>query len=170
MQRTPLYQAHIDANGKMVDFGGWEMPLNYGSQIQEHRQVRTGAGMFDVSHMCAVFVSGASAVNFLNWVLTNNVCDLEHGQAQYSLMCNQSGGVVDDLYTYRVGPDKFLLIINASRIGPDMNWLQEKLTEFEERDHVSLKNASSGYAAVAVQGPAVAGFIDDAIAGSGGIA
>ena len=169
LQQSPLHDMHLGLGAGLIDFGGWEMPVKYTGIIDEHHAVRKAAGLFDISHMGEVFVSGASAVNFLNWVLTNNVCDLEHGQAQYSLMCNQSGGVVDDLYTYRVGPDKFLLIINASRIGPDMNWLQEKLTEFEERDHVSLKNASSGYAAVAVQGPAVAGFIDDAIAGSGQI-
>jgi len=151
----------------LIDFGGWEMPVKYSGVIEEHHAVRKAAGLFDISHMGEIWVSGARAADFLDWVLTNNVHDLGIGQAQYSLMCNEAGGVIDDLYVYCVGHETYLLVINASRIGPDFLWLSRKTRDFGEKGHVILKNVSSEYAAVAVQGPAVEGFIDAAIQGNG---
>ena len=114
MKRTPLYQAHIDAGGKMVDFGGWEMPLNYGSQIQEHHQVRQDAGMFDVSHMTTVDFKGPEAKRFLQTLIANDVAKLTiPGKALYSCMLNESGGVVDDLIVYYQSDTDYRLVINA---------------------------------------------------------
>src|SRR5687768_11198567 len=116
LKRTPLYEAHVKLGGRMVEFGGWEMPVQYSSIVDEHLAVRRAAGVFDISHMGEVFVAGAGAEEFLNSVLTNDVRKLTTGQGQYSIMCNDRGGTIDDLYVYRLADEEFLLIINASRI------------------------------------------------------
>jgi aminomethyltransferase len=163
LQRTPLFSAHQKLGGKMIDFGGWEMPVQYSSIVDEHLAVRRNAGIFDISHMGEVLVSGAGALGFLNRTLTNDASKLAVGDAQYSLMCNERGGTIDDLYVYRTAETEFLLIINASRIEPDVAWL----TRLAEREgNVSLKNVSGEFAAVAVQGPRVIEFIDKAIPGA----
>jgi len=167
LQQSPLHDEHVRLGAGLIDFGGWEMPVKYSGIIEEHHAVRKEAGLFDISHMGEIWVSGARAAVFLDWVLTNNIHDLEVGKAQYSLMCNEGGGVVDDLYVYCVGHGTFLLIVNASRIGPDSLWLREKLGVFNEKSDVVLKNVSAKYSAVALQGPAVAGFINNAISGNG---
>src|SRR5208283_1686210 len=127
MKRTPLYAAHLSLGGKLIEFGGWEMPVQYASITQEHLAVRTAAGLFDISHMGEVRLSGAGASGFLNHTLTNDIRKLAVGQGQYTLMCNERGGVVDDLYAYRLGPEEYLLIINASRIEADLAWLERQL-------------------------------------------
>jgi len=160
MKRTPLYSAHQKLGAKLIEFGGWEMPVQYTSITDEHLTVRKAAGIFDISHMGEVSVTGSDADAFLNQTLTNDVKKLEVGAAQYTLMCNERGGVIDDLYAYRFGANEYLLIINASRIEADYFWLQTRLAAFDRRDGVALRNISDSMAAVAVQGPRVVDFID----------
>src|SRR5215469_8061425 len=124
MKRTPLFAAHQKLGGKLIEFGGWEMPVQYTSITDEHLTVRSAAGLFDISHMGEVLVSGKEALNFLNRTLTNDLRKLSVGTGQYTLMCNERGGVIDDLYAYRLGDIEYLLIINASRIEPDVAWMQ----------------------------------------------
>ena len=126
LKRTALFSAHQKLGAKLVDFGGWEMPVQYTSITDEHLAVRNAAGLFDISHMGEVTVNGAGAVEFLNRTLTNDIRKLGSGQGQYTLMCNERGGVVDDLYAYRLSVDVYLLIINASRADarsrPSSGW------------------------------------------------
>jgi aminomethyltransferase len=149
-----------------VEFGGWEMPVQYTSIMDEHLCVRKSAGIFDISHMGEMFVRGESAEAFLNHVLTNDIRKLDVGRGQYTLMCNERGGVVDDLYTYRVQSEEYLLIINASRIDADIAWLEKHLAEFPRRTQVQLENVSDAMAAVAIQGPRVVEFINKLFAGN----
>ena len=149
MQRTPLYEAHLAAQGRMVDFSGWEMPINYGSQIEEHHQVRRDAGMFDVSHMTVVDVLGAQARAFLAWLLANDVNRLtQAGKALYSCMLNEKGGVIDDLIVYFLEEDRFRLVVNAATRAKDLAWLQRQAQDFSvevlERQQLAM---------IAVQGP-----------------
>ncbi len=171
MKRTPLFAIHQQFGGRFIEFGGWEMPVQYTSIIEEHQAVRQAAGLFDISHMGEVRVNGAAAEPFLNQALTNDVGKLSVGQGQYTLMCNERGGVVDDLYAYRLGPEEYLLVINASRIEPDTLWLENLWQRFRDRPKVQLSNVSDQTGALAIQGPRVAQFIDDCFAGpsSGGI-
>jgi aminomethyltransferase len=159
LKRTALFNAHQKLGAKLVDFGGWEMPVQYTSISDEHLAVRRAAGIFDISHMGEVTVSGPGAEAFLNAVLTNDVRKLASGQGQYTLMCNAQGGVVDDLYAYRLSVNVYLLVINASRIEVDVAWLQAQAAQFKGGE-VNLTDASHHYAAVAVQGPAVRKFIN----------
>ncbi|MSU37410.1 MAG: glycine cleavage system aminomethyltransferase GcvT [Pedosphaera sp.] len=173
LKRTPLFEAHQRLGARLVEFGGWEMPVHYTSIMDEHHAVRTAAGIFDISHMGEVMVSGAEASNFLNAQLTNNIGKLDLGQGQYTLMCNERGGVIDDLYAYRISSFDFLLVVNASRIEEDVAWLQKRHDAFPERGRVDVRNLSDIFGAVAVQGPRVREFIDLAIprpAGSEAIA
>ncbi len=161
MRRTPLYQAHIDANGKMVDFGGWEMPLNYGSQIQEHHHVRTGAGMFDVSHMCAVDIKGAEAKLFLRNLIANDVSKLKtQGKALYSCMLNEAGGVIDDLIVYYLDDESFRMVVNAATTEKDLDWINSQAQKFnvtvEPQDDLAM---------IAVQGPNARRKVYDAMPG-----
>jgi aminomethyltransferase len=165
LKRTPLYEAHQKAGGKLIEFGGWEMPVQYTSITDEHQTVRNAAGMFDISHMGEVFVGGIAAELFLNETLTNDVRKLAPGQGQYTLMCNELGGVVDDLYCYRLAATEYLLIINASRITDDVAWLERQLAASAHRDGVLMKNASDSTAAVALQGPTVRGLVDRCFSG-----
>jgi len=165
LKRTPLYEAHKKLGGRLIEFGGWEMPVQYTGIVDEHLAVRSNAGIFDISHMGEVTVSGAQAEAFLNHLLTNDVRKLAPGQGQYTLMCNERGGVVDDLYVYRLTAADFLLIINASRIADDVAWMEKSLASFDGRSAVQLNNVSDGTGAVAVQGPRVAEFIDTCFVG-----
>ena len=160
MKRTPLYAAHQKLGAKLIDFGGWEMPVSYTSIMEEHRAVRTAAGVFDVSHMGEIRARGAAACEFLNGVLTNDLRKLPPGRGQYTLLCNERGGVVDDLYAFRIGAEEFLLVPNASRIEADTLWLEGRLAAFAGRGGLELKNVSDEFGALAVQGPKAAGFID----------
>jgi aminomethyltransferase len=160
MKRTPLFAAHQRLGGKLIEFGGWEMPVQYTSIIDEHLAVRRAAGLFDISHMGEVALKGPSAEAFLNHTLTNDVRKLAVGQGQYTLMCNERGGVIDDLYAYRFAPDEYLLIINASRIDADVAWLEQQLAASSSRPGVKLQNASDATGAVALQGPRAAAIIN----------
>jgi len=162
-KRTPLYSAHQKLGARLVEFGGWEMPVQYTSIMDEHQAVRTAGGIFDISHMGEVMVTGRGAQTFLNQTLTNDVRKLAVGQGQYTLMCNEEGGVVDDLYAYRLAETEYLLIINASRIDPDWDWLQGRLDQSRVADGIEIKNVSDQFGAVAVQGPRVAEFINTSI-------
>ena len=149
MKHTPLYQAHVDAQGKMVDFGGWEMPLNYGSQIEEHHQVRSDAGMFDVSHMTVVDFKGAQAKVFVQMLIATDVEKLKtEGKALYSCMLNESGGVVDDLIVYYINDEDYRMVINAGTTEKDIAWINAQAQGFD----VSVE-PKFDLAMIAVQGP-----------------
>lgn len=165
MKRTPLYAAHQELGAKLIEFGGWEMPVQYTTITDEHHTVRKAAGLFDISHMGEVFVSGPGAEAFLNLTLTNDLAKLAVGQGQYTLMCNERGGVIDDLYAYRLAAQEYLLIINASRIEADASWLTGRLAGFNRRNEVNLENASDVTGAIAVQGPRVVEFITSCFPG-----
>jgi aminomethyltransferase len=165
LKRTPLFAAHQKLGGKLIEFGGWEMPVQYSSIVDEHLAVRKAGGLFDISHMGEALVSGPGALDFLNHTLTNDARKLAVGQGQYTLMCNERGGVIDDLYAYRVGEQEFLLIINASRIDADLAWLEKQHAASPHRANVRLKNACDQTGAVALQGPRVRGFIDECLPG-----
>jgi aminomethyltransferase len=164
LKRTPLFAAHQKLGGKLIDFGGWEMPVQYTGIMDEHFAVRNAAGIFDISHMGEVTVTGAGAPAFLNAVLTNDIRKLVSGRGQYTLMCNERGGVIDDLYAYRISVDVYLLIINASRVAEDVAWLKAQAAKFSGGE-LNLTDASHHYAAVAVQGPRVKEFIGAVVPG-----
>jgi aminomethyltransferase len=150
-QRTPLYDTHVASGAKMVDFGGWDMPLNYGSQIEEHHAVRRDAGMFDVSHMCPVDVQGAEARAFLRYLVANNVDRLtQPGKALYSCMLNHAGGVVDDLIIYFLRDDAFRVVVNASTAPKDLAWMEKVRME---RDFAVTVAPRRDLAMIAIQGP-----------------
>ena len=149
MKHTPLYQAHIDAGAKMVDFSGWKMPLNYGSQVQEHHQVRADSGMFDVSHMGVVDVKGVEAKIFLQNLIANDVDKLKTaGKALYSCMLNEAGGVVDDLIVYYQNNAYYRMVINAGNIEKNIAWIKAQAYGFEV-----LVEQMCDLAIIAVQGP-----------------
>lgn len=145
--RTPLYDAHLAAGGKMVDFGGWDMPIHYGSQLDEHHQVRREAGMFDVSHMTVVDVAGAGARDYLRHLLANDVDRLTVGRALYSGMLNANGGVVDDLIVYRRAND-YRLVVNCSTREKDLAWMNNQAAGFDVRI-----TEQPTLAMIAIQGP-----------------
>lgn len=165
LKRTPLFAAHQRAGGKLIEFGGWEMPVQYSSIVDEHLAVRRAAGLFDISHMGEVSISGPGALTYLNHLLTNDASRLSVGQGQYTLMCNERGGVIDDLYAYRTGDREFLLVINASRIDADVAWMEQQLSAFPERESVQLRNVSDTLGAVALQGPRARPIIDQVFPG-----
>lgn len=155
LKATPLNSAHRAAGAKMVDFGGWDMPVNYGSQIEEHNAVRGDAGMFDVSHMCVVDIKGANVRTFLRGLLANNVDKLQApGKALYSCMLNPEGGVIDDLIVYFLAEDWFRIVVNAGTADKDVAWMNQQnaatdsgLTITQRRD------GNDPIALIAVQGP-----------------
>ena len=150
LKRTPLFDAHVAAGAKLVPFGGWEMPVQYTEGVRaEHQAVRERAGVFDVSHMGEVQCSGPGAEAFLQHVLSNDVAKMAIGGAQYSLLCNEDGGLLDDLFTYRLGPDRFLTVTNASNHESDFAWLRERAGDHD----VQLDDVAATYAMLAVQGP-----------------
>jgi glycine cleavage system T protein (aminomethyltransferase) len=150
LKKTPLNYAHRDLGGKMVDFGGWDMPVQYSAGvIAEHLATRTRAGLFDVSHMGEFWVEGAGAIDFINRLTTNDVSNLVDGQAHYSALCYDNGTVVDDLLVYRFAADKLLLVVNASTTDKDWDWI----TSQKGDEIVTLTNASADYCQIAVQGP-----------------
>jgi aminomethyltransferase len=164
LKRTALFGAHQQLGARLIDFGGWEMPVQYTSITDEHLAVRNAAGIFDISHMGEVTVSGAAAADFLNRMLTNDIRKLVSGTGQYTLMCNERGGVIDDLYAYQLSEGVYFLVINASRIAEDVAWLQAQAAKFP--GELKLTDASHQYAAVAVQGPRVHEFINTVIPGA----
>jgi aminomethyltransferase len=146
---TPLREFHVAHGGRMVDFAGWEMPVQYRSILDEHKAVRRAAGLFDVSHMGEVDVRGPEAGRFLNHLVTNDVGRLYPGRVLYSPMCYPTGGVVDDLLVYLRGPEDYFLCINAGNIDKDLAWIREQAAPF----NIIVTDRSPDYAQLAVQGP-----------------
>ncbi len=165
LQRTPLFAAHQRLGARLIDFGGWEMPVQYTGIVDEHLAVRSAGGLFDISHMGEFIVSGPGAEAFLNHTLTNDLRRLASGQGQYSVLCNERGGTVDDLYVYRTKDHEYLLIVNASRIAADWEWLQNQVDHAPTPDGFKLRDASAEFGAVAVQGPRVAEFLNRVVPG-----
>jgi aminomethyltransferase len=146
--RTPLHGRHVDAGARLVPFAGWEMPVQYEGVLQEHRAVRTDAGVFDVSHMGQLHVEGPSAHELLQSLLSNDLDRLGEGDAQYTLLTNERGGIVDDLIAYRLTPHHYLLVVNAGNRERAYGWLKEREIRGSE-----VRDASDEYALLAVQGP-----------------
>jgi aminomethyltransferase len=155
LKRTPLFAVHEELGARLVDFGGWEMPVQYTSIMEEHKAVREAAGLFDISHMGEVAVVGSAASAFLNYVLTNDVDKLGDREGQYTQFCNERGGVIDDLYVYRIGPGSYILVINASRIEVDTAWLALAAEPFAQLgdEVLNVLDESDSWAALALQGP-----------------
>lgn len=149
LKRTPLYERHAQLGARLVEFGGWEMPVQYTGILEEHRAVREQAGLFDVCHMGEIRITGTGAVEFLRRMLTNDPETLAAGQAQYTLMCNPNGGTIDDLLTYRLGEEEYLLVVNASNTDKDYVWLADHADT-----NVQVRNISDNKGLVALQGPA----------------
>ena len=165
--KTCLYEKHIALGAKMVPFGGFDMPIEYSSITEEHQAVRQAAGMFDVSHMGEVLVSGKDSERFVNHIFTNQIADAPIGKIFYGMMLYPHGGVVDDLLVYKKEAQAFFLVINASNIEKDYAWMLEQAAGFD----VKIENPSDSYCEIAVHGPkAVAaietplGLADDALA------
>lgn len=148
MKKTPLYDKHVEAHGKLIDFGGWELPVEYVGIIEEHEAVRNAAGLFDVSHMGEVIVVGEDAEQYIQQMVTNDISVMKDYQILYTTMCYPDGGVVDDLLVYRINTKKYLLVINASNTEKDFEWLKEN-----EFGAVKVENVSADYAQLALQGP-----------------
>ena len=147
--RTPLYEFHREHGGRFVDFAGWEMPVQYQSILEEHRAVRKAAGLFDVSHMGEIVVSGLQARDFLNTLVTNDVSGLTSGRVLYTPMCRSDGGVVDDLLISCLDDSRFLLCVNAANCSKDLDWIRTESAEFE----CTIEDRSSEYGLLALQGP-----------------
>src|SRR2546430_12704548 len=146
--RTPLYDRHVALGARLVPFAGWEMPVQYEGVIPEHLAVRNDCGVFDVSHMGELEVEGPRACEYLQRLLSNDLERIEPGKAQYTLLTNGEGGIVDDLIVYERAPDRFLLIVNAANRETDLAWLRE-----HEVGGAELHDVSDAYALLAVQGP-----------------
>ena len=156
LKKTPLNEAHRALGGKMVDFGGWDMPVQYtAGVIEEHMRTRTACGLFDVSHMGEIWVEGHDAIEFVNRLTSNDVTKLVDGQAHYSALTNEKGGVVDDLLVYRFNEDKLLLVVNAGTTDKDWEWI----TSHKKDENVTLTNASADYCQIAIQGPDAFGIL-----------
>ena len=150
LKRTPLYDIHVSAGGRMVLFAGWELPVRYSSILSEVRAVRSSSGLFDVSHMGRLRFSGHGASSFLNRFLSVDVPELSVGQGRYHVVCNHEGGIIDDALVYRLGEERFLLIVNASNLAAVLDWITPHLAQWED---VRLENVSTDYAMIAFQGP-----------------
>jgi len=150
-KRTPLNQWHRDHGARMVDFGGWDMPIQFGGILAEHEAVRQRAGLFDVSHMGEVRVQGEDALPFIQQLITNDAGTLERGQAQYTVMVNDDGGVIDDLLVYRLDDADYLLVINAGTTPKDVAWIEARAAAFGGA--LEVRNESDEWAQLAIQGP-----------------
>jgi aminomethyltransferase len=159
LRRTPLYERHAELGAKLVPFAGWEMPVTYEGIREEHSAVRTHAGMFDVSHMGEVEVEGPGALAFLQRVLSNDVAKIEIGGAQYSCLCNEEGGALDDLFTYRLGGDRYLIVTNSANHASDLAWLGRWSRGFD----VAVRDVADRYAMLAVQGPHARAIVTSAL-------
>ncbi|MFN3693739.1 MAG: glycine cleavage system aminomethyltransferase GcvT [Ignavibacterium sp.] len=148
MKRTKFYNIHKKLNAKIVEFAGFEMPIQYTSIIQEHKSVRHSVGVFDVSHMGEIFIKGQRALDFVQYITINDASKLFPGRVQYSAMCYEDGGIVDDLLVYKISDDEFLLVVNASNIQKDFDWMNKN-----NKFGVDIINRSDDYSLLAVQGP-----------------
>lgn len=149
LKRTPLFDAYAKYGAKTIDFGGWELPVQFSSIKEEHEAVRTKAGLFDVSHMGEIFVEGPDAEGYLQHLLSNDISKIAIKQAQYNAMLYETGGVVDDLLVYKLADEKYLLCVNAANIDKDFEWMKAQQASF----NVTITNESDSYAQIALQGP-----------------
>lgn len=154
LKRTPLFEVYKEYGGKTVDFGGWELPVQFSSIKEEHEAVRTKAGLFDVSHMGEIEVKGPESLDYLQKMMTNDVSKLKNGGAQYTAMCYETGGTVDDLLIYKLEDEHYLLVVNASNIEKDFDWMKDHL-----EGNVTIENLSEGMAQLALQGPLAEGVL-----------
>ena len=148
-KKTCLYDKHVALGALMSPFGGFDMPIQYSGIVDEHQAVRQACGVFDVSHMGEVLITGNDAERYVNYIFTNNVADMPIGKILYGMMCYENGGVVDDLLVYKMDEQRFFLVINASNIDKDWAWIQEQAKDYD----VILKNQSDLFGELAVQGP-----------------
>src|SRR3954453_15534922 len=156
LRRTPLYERHVAAGAKLVPFAGWEMPVQYAGIREEHVAVRTGAGVFDVSHMGEIETTGPQARDFLQRILSNDVDRLAQGGAQYSVLCREDGGVLDDLFTYRLGEDRYLTVTNAANHDKDLAWFEQHAADYD----ADVSDRLADWAMLAIQGPRARGIVE----------
>ena len=154
LKRTPLFDVYKEYGGKTIDFGGWDLPVQFSSIKEEHEAVRTKAGLFDVSHMGEIEVKGSDSLAYLQKMMTNDVSKIKNGGAQYTAMCYENGGTVDDLLVYKIEDNHYLLVVNASNIEKDFEWLEDHL-----EGEVEIENLSEGMAQLALQGPVAEGTL-----------
>ncbi len=157
VKRTPLFNEHLKLGAKMVHFGGWEMPIQYTSIIEEHLNVRKNVGVFDVSHMGEIELHGKDAVNFADYLVTNSVKKMKNGKVKYTPMCYPNGGEVDDLFVYKIADDFILLVVNAGNYEKDLDWVVKNKGDFD----VEILGKTFDYGEVAVQGPKAEEFLKD---------
>lgn len=157
MRKTKLYREHIQLNAKMVDFGGFNMPIQYTGISTEHLNVRNNVGIFDVSHMGEFYVSGNDALGFLNYVCSNNIHKIKIYKAQYNCLINENGGIIDDLIIYRTNEKDYMLVVNAANIEKDWNWLNQQIKKF----NCNISNKSDSIGLISVQGPNSLKLIND---------
>ena len=155
LRRTPLYEQHVAAGARLVPFAGWEMPVQYEGVSAEHLAVRSACGVFDVSHMGEIETEGPGALDLLQRLLSNDVAKLDVGGAQYSVLCREDGGVLDDLFTYRLGDDRYLTVTNAANHERDLAWFREHADEFD----CEVRDRLADWAMLAVQGPDARGIV-----------
>lgn len=148
VKRTPFYEFHVNNKAKIVQFAGFEMPMQFSSIIEEHINVRNNVGVFDISHMGNIYVRGEDSEKFLQYMITNDIAKLKENKVQYTVMCYEDGGIVDDLLVYRLGEKEFMLVVNASNIDKDYEWLMS-----HKQGSIIIENLSDQTAAIAVQGP-----------------
>jgi aminomethyltransferase len=162
-KKTALYENHLKLNAKMVDFHGWQMPLQYSKITEEHNNVRENAGLFDVSHMGEITIKGEGALDFLQKLVPQNISKMKEGKAVYTQLCNPSGGIIDDLIIYRLknfhDTYNFLLIVNASNLEKDFNWI---LTNQDDSRATLIENISQNYSLIALQGPTAPQILNEA--------
>ncbi|MDX8044358.1 glycine cleavage system aminomethyltransferase GcvT [Gracilibacillus sp. S3-1-1] len=156
LKKTPLYDLYQDNGAKVIDFGGWALPVQFSSIIEEHHAVRTKAGLFDVSHMGEIVIEGDDAESFVNYLITNDVTKIDVNQAQYTAMCYENGGTVDDLLVYKLAAQTYLFVVNAANIEKDVEWIKLHAT-----DNVTVKNISDQLAQLAIQGPQAAQILQN---------
>ena len=159
MKQTPLYEKHLELKGKIIDFGGWALPVEYAGILSEHEAVRTKAGLFDVSHMGEIIVKGQDAQRYVQTIVTNDITVLTDNQIAYTTMCYPDGGVVDDLLVYKHNNEDYLLVVNASNTDKDYEWFKEN-----EFGNVTIENVSEKYAQLALQGPDAQGILQKLVA------
>ncbi|UDI78188.1 glycine cleavage system aminomethyltransferase GcvT [Staphylococcus taiwanensis] len=159
LKKTPLYQNYVDSGAKIVEFGGWAMPVQFTSIKEEHNAVRYEVGMFDVSHMGEISIKGNDASKFVQYLLSNDTNNLTDTKAQYTALCNEEGGIIDDLVTYKLGDNDYLLIVNAANTDKDFDWVQKHASKFD----VEVSNLSDQYGQLAVQGPKARDLVSELV-------
>jgi len=162
--RTPLYDLHVKLKGKIVDFHGWELPIQYSGIVEEHNYVRNKCGIFDVSHMGEIIIEGRNAFDFIQYLIPNDLKKIHTGKALYTPLCYEHGGIVDDIIIYEINESKFFIVVNASNIQKDFEWFQkyEKLLKNKNRTDLKVKNESSDWAQIAIQGPLAVEIVEKA--------